>query len=205
MQKYGKRDGVATDVAAGLKGHEADTFAASIRTLYEIIKDAEADIPFSTIRQAYAAPLDSIVKLAGRDRDVNMLARLHAVVSILETEDNTAEQKGLLIGQVSQMENMLQGRTAASKPAAKGIISGQETPASIDMPPSQPGYCEEILRTLPSIDDGVVKILKEQGLLDAEKLLNTDALAMAKITGISTNAAFELKDLLRRDAEQRAS
>jgi hypothetical protein len=70
---------------------------------------------------------------------------------------------------------------------------------------SQPGYCEEILRTLPSIDDRVVKNLKEQGLLDAERLLNTDALELARITGISSNAAFEIKNLLRRDAEQRAS
>ena len=205
MQVDGKRDGVAMGVAAGIKGHEVDTVAASIRTLYEIIKDVEADIPFSAIRQAYAEPLDLLVKLAGRDRDVNMLARLHAVISIMETEDNTAEQKGLLIGQVSQVEKMLQGRTAASKPAAKGIITGQETPAPIDMPPSQPGYCEEILRTLPSINDREVKILKEQGLLDAERLLNTDALELARITGISTNAAFEMKNLLRRDAEQRAS
>jgi len=205
MQVDGKRDGVAMGVTAGLKGHEVDTVAASIRTLYEIIEDVEADIPFSAIRQAYAAPLDLLVKLAGRDRDVNMLARLHAVISIMETEDNTAEQKGLLIGQVSQVEKMLQGRTAASKPAAKGIITGQETPAPIDMPPSQPGYCEEILRTLPSINDREVKILKEQGLLDAERLLNTDALELARITGISTNAAFEIKNLLRRDAEQRAS
>jgi hypothetical protein len=205
MQVDGKRDGVAMGVAAGIKGHEVDTVAASIRTLYEIIKDVEADIPFSAIRQAYAAPLDLLVKLAGRDRDVNMLARLHAVISIMETEDNTAEQKGLLIGQVSQVEKMLQGRTAASKPAAKGIITGQEAPAPIDMPPSEPGYCEEILRTLPSIDDREVKILKEQGLLDAERLLNTDALELARITGISTNAAFEMKNLLRRDAEQRAS
>jgi hypothetical protein len=146
-----------------------------------------------------------LVKLAGRNRDVNMLARLHAVVSILEMEDNTAEQRAILIGQVSQVEEMLQGRMAASKPAAEGIITGQETPASIDMPLSQPGYCEEILRTHPSIDDEVVKILKEQGLLDAERLLNTDASVLARITGISTNAAFEIKNALRRDAQQRAS
>jgi hypothetical protein len=205
MQVDGKGDGVAMSVAAGLKGHEVDTVAAGKRTLYEIIKDVEADIPFGAIRQAYASPLDSLVKMAGQDRDVNMLARLHAVVSILETEDNTAKQKGLLIGQVSQVEEMLQGRTAASKPAVKGIITGKVTQAPIDMLSSQPGYCEEILRTLPSIDDRVVKNLKEQGLLDAERLLNTDALELARITGISSNAAFEIKNLLRRDAEQRAS
>ena len=204
MQVKGKRDGVSMGVASGLKGREVETLAAGIRTLYEINKDVEADIPFSAIRHAYAAPLDSLVKLAGRDRDVNMLARLHAVISILETEDMTAEQKGLLAGQVFQVEKMLQDRTAASKPEAKGVIAAQEIPAPIDMPPSQPGYCEEILRTHPSIDDRVVKLLEEQGLLDAERLLHTDALELARITGVSTNAAFEIKNIFRRDAEQRA-
>jgi chromosome segregation ATPase len=50
-----------------------------------------------------------------------------------------------------------------------------------------------------------VKVLQERGLLDAERLLNTDALELARITGISTNTAFEIKNLLRSDAEQRAS
>jgi hypothetical protein len=169
------------------------------------MKDLEADLPFDAVRQAYAAPLDSLVKLAGRARDVNMLARLHGVISILEAEDHTAEHKGFLIEQISQVEKMLQGRTAVSRPAAKGIITGQETAAPIDIPLSQAGYCEELLRTLPAIADREVKVLQERGLLDAERLLNTDALELARITGISTNTAFEIKNLLRSDAEQRAS
>jgi hypothetical protein len=205
MQVDGKRDGGTPGVVADLKGNEADTVAARKQTLYDIMKDLEADLPFDAVRQAYAAPLDSLVKLAGRARDVNMLARLHGVISILETEGNTTEHKGFLIEQASEVEKMLRARTAVSKPAAKGIITRQETPAPIELPPSQPGYCEEILRTLPSIDDRVVKILKEKGLLDAERLLNTDALELAGIDGISPNTAFEIKNLLRRDAEQRAS
>lgn len=205
MQVAGKKDRVATGVAAGLKGQEEDIVAASVRTLYEIIKDVEADLPFSAIGQAYAAPLDSLVKLAGRRRDVNMLARLHGLVSILETEANTAEHKGFLIGQVSEVEKMLQGWTAASKPAAKGIITEQETAAPVAIPPSQPGYCEEIIRTLPAIDDRVVQILQERDLLDAERLLNTDTLELVRITDISANTAFAIKNLLRSDAEQRAS
>ena len=38
-------------------------------------------------------------------------------------------QKDLLIAQVYQVEKMLQGRASQSKPAAKGIIAGQQTPA----------------------------------------------------------------------------
>ncbi|MEI7635963.1 MAG: hypothetical protein WCJ37_01545 [Syntrophus sp. (in: bacteria)] len=209
MKVDGKRGVVTTGVGTDLKGRDVDTIAAGISAIYEIIKDVEADVPFSAVRQAYAAPLDSLVKLAGRDRDVNMLARLHATVSILETEDNTAEQKGLLIGQVSQVEKMLLGRTTASKSPTKGIIAEQmktaPTSTQIDLPPSEPGYCEEILRTHPSVDDLLVKTLKELGLLDVERLMSTEALELARITGISTNVAFEIKNLLRHDAEQLAS
>jgi hypothetical protein len=204
MQIEGKRGGAAPGVAVGLKGQEADVLTASVRALQEIIRDAEAGIPFSAVRQAYAAPLDSLVTLAGRRfRDVNMLARLHGVISILETENNTAEHKALLIGQITQLEKTLQDRTAALKPAAKGIINGQKT-AAIDLSPSQPGYCEELLRTLPSIGDPVVKILQERGLLDVDRLLNADALELSRTTGISTDAVYEIKNLLRREAEQRA-
>lgn len=203
MQTDGKRDGVAMGVSAGPKGQETET-AASIRALCEIIKDVEADIPFKAIGQTYAAPLDSLVKLAGRHRDVNMLARLHSLISILETEDNTAEQKVLLSGQISQVEKMLRDRTAKAKPATKGIITEQETTAPIDIPPLQPSYCEELLRTLPAFDDREVMILRELGLLDAERLLNTDALELSRITGFPTDRSFEIKNLLRSDAEQRA-
>ncbi|HLA27991.1 MAG TPA: hypothetical protein VJZ49_08855 [Syntrophales bacterium] len=205
MQVEGKRDGATPDIAAGLNGREVDIAAASIVALHEIIKDVEGGLPFSAVRQAYATPLDSLVKLAGRRRDVNMLARLHGLISILETGDHTAEQNGLLIGQIDQVEKMLQGWTAASKPAARGIITGQGTAATVDILPYQPGYCEELLRTHPSIDDREVQILQEHGLLDAERLLKTDALELARITGISTNTAFEIKNLLRNNAEQRAS
>jgi len=144
------------------------------------------------------------VKLAGQDRDVNLLARLHALLSILEAEDDAAGQKDKLIAQVYQVEKMLQGRAGRPKPAAKGIIAGQQTPAPTDMPPSQVTFCEDLLRSLPSIGDPEITILKEQGLLDEERLLNTDALDLARITGIPTHAAFELKDLLHRSIEERA-
>jgi hypothetical protein len=206
MKVDGKRDGAAQDVVVDLKENEADTVAASKESLYEIIRDVEAGLPFSKVRQACAAPLDSLVKLAGRNRDVNMLARLHSVISILETEDQAAGRKGFLIEQVSQIERMLQGRTAVSGSAAKGIITGQDTTASpVDIHLSQAGYCEELLRSLPAIDDREVKLLQERGLLDEERLLNTDALELARIAGISTNTAFEIKNLLRSGAEQRAS
>jgi hypothetical protein len=134
-----------------------------------------------------------------------MLARLHAVISILETEDNTGEQKGLLIRQISQVEKMLQQKVSKTKPAVKDIIAGQELPVSVDLPPSQVNDCENILRTVVSIGDPEIMILKEQGLLDADRLLNTEAVELARIAGISTNVAFEIKGLLQRNAEQRAS
>jgi hypothetical protein len=205
MQVDGKKDRGSAGVAAGLKEHEADTIAANIRLLYEIIKDVEADTPFSAIRQTYSAPLDILVQLAGRSRDVNMLARLHAVISILETEDNTAEQKGLLIRQISQVEKMLQQKVSKTKPAVKDIIAGQELPVQIVSSPSQASDCENILRSVVAIGDPEIMILKEQGLLDADRLLNTEAVELARVAGISTNAAFEIKGLLQRDTEQRAS
>jgi hypothetical protein len=204
MQGEGKRDGVSMGVAAGLKGREVDAVAASISALDEIIKQVEANTPLSAIRQAYAAPLDTLAKLASQDRDVNLLARLHAVMSILEAEDSAAGQKDILIAQVYQVEKMLQGRASGSKFATKGIIAGQQTPAPINMLPSQASFCEDILRSFPSMGDQEIRVLKEQGLLDEERLLNTDALQLAKIAGIATNTAFEVKDVLRREVEQRA-
>lgn len=204
MQADRKRGGVAVGVAAGLEGAEADTVAASISTLHEIIKKVETNTPFRDIRQAHAASLDSLVKLAGQDRDVNLLARLHALLSILEAEDDAAGQKDKLIAQVYQVEKMLQGRAGRSKPAAKGIIAGQQTPTPTHMAPSQVSFCEDVLRSLPSIGDPEITILKEKGLLEEERLLNTDALDLARITGIPTHAAFELKDLLHRSIEERA-
>lgn len=202
MQVDGKKDRVSTGVEAGLKGQEADTLAANIHMLYEIIKEVEADIPFNTIRQKYSSPLDVLVKLAGKGRDVNMLARLHATISILETEENTSPQKSLLIRQISQVEKIMQEWVSKARPPVSAILSGQQTPTPIPMP--QAGDCETILRSIASIGDPEIKVLQEQGLLDAERLLNTDALELARITGISTNAAFEIKALLHRDAEQLA-
>ena len=204
MRGDGEKDGVSVGVAAGRNGRKADAVAVSISTLDEIIKQVEANIPFSAIRQTYAAPLDSLVKLAGRDRDVTLLARLHALMSMLGAEDGAAGQQDALIAQVYQVEKMLQDRAGRSKPAAKGIITGQQEPAPIDMLPSPAGFCEDVLRSFPSIGDQEIKILKEQGLLDEERLLSTDALALARITGIATNTAFEIKDLLHRSVEQRA-
>lgn len=204
MQTDGKRDGVSAGVDAGLKGREADAVAASISALNEMIKKVEANTPFSAMRQAYAAPLDTLVKFAGQDRDIHLLARLHAVMSILETEGGAAGQRDKLIAQISRLEKILQDRAARPKPAAKGIIAGRQTPAPTDIPLSQVGFSEDVLRSFPSIGDREIKILKEQGLLDAERLLNTDVLELARVAGITTNTAFEVKDLLRRNVEEHA-
>lgn len=204
MQDDGKRDGISTGVATGMQGLEADAVEASTRTLHEIIREIEADAPFRAVRQAYAAPLDALVKLAGQARDVNLLARLHAVISILEAEDSAPGHKDVLTAQVLLVEKMLQDRVRESKPAAKGIIAGEPpaAPAHLHAPPAD--FCEDVLRSLPAIGDREVGILKEQGLLDAEKLLNADPLELARMTGMAANTAFELKERLRRVVEQRA-
>lgn len=204
MQGDGKKDGVSVRAAADPKMREVGDVAASMSVLDEIIKKAEANTPFSTIRQAYEAPLDTLVKLAGQNRDVNLLARLHAVMSILDSVDGAAGKKDALIAQVSQMEKMLQDRASGSKSAAKGIITGQQTPVQMQMPSSTVSLCEDLLRSFPSIGDQEIRILKEHGMLDAEKLLNTDMLDLARITGITANTASEVKDLLRRNVEEHA-
>jgi archaellum component FlaC len=202
MQADGKKDGIATGVATGLKGFETDAVEAGTRALQEIAKEIEAGAPFSSIRQEYAAPLDALVKLAGQARDVNLLARLHSVLSILEAEDSAPGKRGLLTAQVSQVEKMLLDRVSEARPAAKGIIASEPAPAHA--PPPQADFCEDVLRSLPPIGDQEIKILKAQGLLDAEKLLNADPLELARMTGMATNTAFELKERLRRIMEQRA-
>jgi len=202
MQADGKRDQISTGVATGLTGLEPDAVEVSTRALHEIIREIEASTPFSSIRQSYAAPLDTLVKLAGQARDVNLLARLHAVISILEAEDSAPRKKDLLTAQISQVEQMLQDRVNEPKPAAKGIIAGEPPPTHL--PPPQADFCEDVLRSLPSVGDQEIKILKEQGLLDAEKLLDTDSLELARLTGMATNTAIEVKERLRRIVEQRA-
>lgn len=204
MQQEGKRNGVMSGGATGLDKNDADTVAGTVRELKEIIKDVEADIPFGAILRAYATPLESLVKQAGQRRDVNVLARLHGVISMLEAEGNTAEHKLFLVEQATEVEQMVLAWTSPPKSTAPGIISVQETKAQIDISPSHSYHCEELLRTLPAIDDRIVNILQERNLLNVERLLNTDALELARVTGISTNTAFEIKNLLRNDAEQRA-
>ena len=171
MQGERKRAGVSVDVDAGLKGSETDAVAAGIRILDEIIKTVEASTPFSVVRQTYSAPLDTLVEFAGQDRDANLLARYHAVLSLLESEDDRAGKKDLLIAQVYQVKKMLQGRSGQSKPPAKGIIAGPQTPARERPVQSADRFCEEVLRSFPSIGDQEIRVLEAQGLLEEERLL----------------------------------
>jgi hypothetical protein len=204
MQGDGNKDEVPAGVAVGRSGRKASAVMASVSALDEIIKQAQADVPFSTIRKAYAAPLDRLVRLAGRDRDVTLLARLHALMSILEADDGGAGQRDALIAQVYQVDRMLQDRAGGPKPVAQGIITAQQEQGPAAVSPSPAGFCEDLLRSVPSIGDGEIRILQERGLLDEERLLGTDALELARITGIAANTAFEVKDLLHRSVGRRA-
>ena len=206
MQTEGKQGEVAVDAASGLNGLDADAVAALAIALREIVEKVEENIPLDSIRHAYAAPLDALVTLAGQTRDVNMLARLHAVISLLESEDNSVRQKAALTTQLGQVERMLQGRPRPSQSVAKGIIADEPltAPPPVDAPSSETSACESLLRTLSSIGDQQISALGEQGLLDEERLLNMDALELAKVPGFNTNTAFEVKELLRREAALRA-
>lgn len=204
MQEKGKREETVLGLDSGLKMPDQDTVAAGINLLDEMIKAVEAETPFNAVRQTYAASLDKLVDLAGRERDVNLLARYHAVISLLEDEEVTAGKKELLIAQVSQARKMLQTRVYSAKPAAQGIIAGGETATRPKPPPPSDLFCEEVLRSSPAMGDLEITRLKDQGLLDEERLLNLDALELARVTGLSPNAAFEVKDLLRLSLEQRA-
>jgi hypothetical protein len=204
MQVAGKREGVSAGVAAGLKGREAEAVAAGLSALAEIIKQVEAQIPWNDIRQACAAPLDRLVTLAGQDREVNLLARLHTVLSLLKGEEGARGQKEMLLAQVGQVEKMLQDRADRSPSAAPGLIAGQQTPAPTQIQPSPERFCEDVLRSFPSIGDPEITILKAQGLLEVERLLQADALDLARMTGLTPHTAFEVKDRLRRSVDQRA-
>jgi hypothetical protein len=175
---------------------------AGTSALDEIVKEIEADTPYSVIRQVFGEPLDALVKLAGQARDVNLLARLHSVISILESEDTSPKRKEMLRFQAHEVARMVQERGSEIKSVPKGIISGQQ-PVMPSLPPKAES-CEGVLRALPSIGDKEIGILAEQGLLDPEKLLNTDSLELARITGLATNTAFEIKELVRRIVDERA-
>ena len=135
--------------------------------------------------------------MAGQERDVNLLARYHAIISLLETEDDTPGKKDHLIAQVNQANKMLQGRANLSKPATQGVIAGGQTTTRQKPPPPSDRFCEEVLRSFPSIGEHEIKILKDQGLLEEQRLLNLDALELSRMTGLTPNTAFEVKDLLR--------
>lgn len=90
------------------------------------------------------------------------------------------------------------------KPAVQGVIAGDQATTGTKPPPPSDRFCEEVLRTFPSIGEPEIKLLKDRGLLEEERLLNLDALELAGMTGLTPNTAFEVKDLLRRGLEQRA-
>jgi hypothetical protein len=203
MQGKGKKEEISLGIDSGLKGPDRGTVAAGVSLLNEIVKAVEADTPFSTVRQAYAASLDTLVERAGQERDVNLLARYHAIISLLETEDDTTGKKDHLIAQVNQANKMLQGRPRLSKPATPGIIAGGQTTTTQKPSPPLDRFCEEVLRSSPSVGEREIKILKDHGLLEEQRLLDLDALELARLTSLTPNTAFEVKDLLRLSLEQR--
>jgi hypothetical protein len=207
MESEANKSGAAIGSASAPIGREADRLAALGTALREIVEKVEANIPLNSISEAYREPLAALVTLAGQTRDVNMLARMHAVTSILEAEDRTPGQVTTLTAQIGQVEQLLQARIRQPQPVARGIIADQAQVSAA--PPVDPGAsessaCELLLRTLPSMGEQQILALKTHDLLDSQKLLTIDALELGKIGGLSTNTAFEIKDVLRREAELRA-
>ena len=201
-----KRDGMSAGVAEGIKDREYGAINEGIQTLYELIKEIEANSPFGSIRQRHAASLDALVNRAGQDRDVKLLARLHKVIFILETEDSTMAQKDTLIAQISHVEKIMQGKINTLKPAANGILTAHIPPAPPDADDalSEISFIEAVLRTFPPLGEKEIAALKAHNLLDEERLLNTDATEITRITGLTTQGAFEVKELLLRSIEERA-
>ncbi|MEI6666943.1 MAG: hypothetical protein WCP29_02220 [Acidobacteriota bacterium] len=204
METEAKTGGVAVGATSAIGGLDADRIAALSTALREMVERVEENIPLSSIRQAYAEPLDDLVSVAGQSRDVNMLARLHSVMSMLEAEEAGAGQKAALVGQIGQVERMLHDRPRPSAATGRGIIADHAAMTAVDLPVTMANACEGLLRSMSSIGDEQIAALREKGLLDEERLLNTDPLELATIAGVPTNTAFEIKEILRRELGLRA-
>lgn len=203
MQTHEKGNGISAGVRASIKTSEADTISEGISCLYDVTKKIKAHAQLSDIRQEYAAPLDALVRLAGRGRDIKLLAQLHNVMSVLESEGSTAEQKDMLLAEISQVEKMLQQKLKGIAPAPKGILSDQTAARPSVAVPEDLSFLETTLRSFSAIGENEIRVLKKYKLLDEERFINTDATAIAGILGLNTNAAFEVKELVHRRIKER--
>jgi len=63
---------------------------------------------------------------------------------------------------------------------------------------------ESSLMSFSFIGENEIQALKRHNLLDEDRFLDTDAAALARIMGINTNMAFEIKGLVHESLKERA-
>jgi len=142
-----------------------------------------------------------LVKIAGGDRDVKLLARMYNVKTILDSADSTSEKKDLLVSEISRAEKMLQSKLNRIKATGKAgePVLLQDKAVSPDLT-----VFESTLMSFSFISDNEIQALKKYNLFDEDKFLDTDAAELARIMGINTNMAFEIKGLVHESIKERA-
>ena len=201
METDVKSRGVMADTAIDAEESELVAVRDGIGRFYEIIKKIEADAPLADIREEYTGILNMLVKIAGGDRDVKLLARMYNVKTILDSAESTSDKKDLLVSEISRAEKMLQSKLnrtgAAGKAGDPAVLKG-----TVISPGST--LFESCLKSFSYISENEIQALKKHNLFDEDKFLDTDAAELAGIMGINTNMAFEIKGLVHESIKERA-
>ena len=201
METDMKSQGVIANSTSDAKKSDFDMVSDGIGRFYEIIKKIEADTSLDDIKEEYAGILNMLVKIAGGDRDVKLLARMYNVKTILDSADSTSEKKDLLVSEISRAEKMLQSKLNRIKATGKAgeLVLLQDKAVSPDLT-----VFESTLMSFSFISDNEIQALKKHNLFDEDKFLDTDAAELARIMGINTNMAFEIKGLVHESIKERA-
>ena len=201
METDMKSQGVMADATSDAKKSEFDIVSDGIGRFYEITKKIEADAPLDDIKEDYAGILNMLVKIAGGDRDVKLLARMYNVRTILNSVESTSEKKDLLVSEISRAEKMLQSKLSRIK--ATGKAGESVFPHDKAVSPGLP-FFESSLKSFSFIGENEIQALKKHNLFDEDRFLDTDAAELARIMGINTNMAFEIKGLVHKSIKERA-
>ena len=201
METDMKSQGVMADSTSDAEKNAFDIVSDGIGRFYEIIKKIEADTSLDDIKEEYAGILNMLVKIAGGDRDVKLLARMYNVKTILDSADSISEKKDLLVSEISRAEKMLQSKLNRIKTTGKAgePVLLQDKAVSPDLT-----VFESTLMSFSFISDNEIQALKKHNLFDEDKFLDTDAAELARIMGINTNMAFEIKGLVHESIKERA-
>ena len=201
METDMKSQGVMANSTSDAEKSAFDIVSDGIGRFYEIIKKIEADTSLDDIKEEYAGILNMLVKIAGGDRDVKLLARMYNVKTILDSADSTSEKKDLLVSEISRAEKMLQSKLNRIKATGKAgeLVLLQDKAVSPDLT-----VFESSLMSFSFISENEIQALKTHNLFDEDRFLDTDAAELARIMGINTNMAFEIKGLVHESIKERA-